>query len=199
MLACHLRPEARVRGSNTIECVAADIRSCAHRSGDTPPAAGSNEGYKNVRSCHVKGASTRDPSVSSVTLASKNALSPISAIHFTAPTLKTHFERRLFDCFVGNFVPLSVRPYLPKHHSLLSYHLQLGLFNPILMDAYLACACVHMASGTSHWEVKAMQYYNSVLRRLHQTIEVGDLNGDEDWLLLVAVCLCLFEVCLPDL
>lgn len=88
------------------------------------------------------------------------------------------------------------RPY--TDYGKFSYFLTLGLSYPILMDAYLATASIHLAATDPEKTVSAVQLYNSAIHDLQRMLNAGELDGNEDWLLLVSICLCLFEVCSPE-
>lgn len=77
----------------------------------------------------------------------------------------------------------------------MSYSIRLALFHPILMDVYLAVASIHLAAG-GHPEAmtSAIRLYNSAIRGLSRTIEAGESDGCEDWLMLASIGLCVFEV-----
>lgn len=64
------------------------------------------------------------------------------------------------------------------------------------MDVLLASAAIHLSAGQSDKQVQALKYYSSAVRMLRQKIDHSEIDGTEDWLVLVAVIFCLFEVCI---
>lgn len=63
------------------------------------------------------------------------------------------------------------------------------------MDVLLASAAIHLSAEQSDKQVQALKYYSSAVRMLQQKIARSEIDGTEDWVLLVAMILCLFEVC----
>jgi hypothetical protein len=62
------------------------------------------------------------------------------------------------------------------------------------MDALLACSAVRRAVLQPQFEAVATKHYLAAITTLREVIDSGDVNGTEDWLILIIFFLYFFEV-----
>ena len=62
------------------------------------------------------------------------------------------------------------------------------------MDVFLACSAIHLSGKQPRMQSIAMKHYSSAVTVLRKLIDGKDVDGTEDWLLIMAIFLCLFEV-----
>lgn len=105
-------------------------------------------------------------------------------------------EQLLFNLFRTQIIPLSVRAHATTvYHELFDMY-QTGFQNPIVMKMFLGIGALHLAiSGRTDSEIPlAMAYYNSAIKEISRIIDVGAVQGTEDWLMIAVVLMTLFEV-----
>lgn len=62
------------------------------------------------------------------------------------------------------------------------------------MDVLLAISAMHRSVKMPNYKPIAVQYYVSAISSLRTKVERKEVDGTEDWLLLMSLLLCLFEV-----
>jgi hypothetical protein len=109
---------------------------------------------------------------------------PASFLLGSQHTLLMHFVEH---CFIS-------RPYLNSGSTNDSWLLVIALHKPPLMDALLACSAVRLAVLQPQFEAVATKHYLAAITTLREVIDNGDVNGTEDWLILIIFFLYFFEV-----
>ncbi|KAJ9618336.1 hypothetical protein H2204_013067 [Knufia peltigerae] len=125
--------------------------------------------------------------------AKRPELLPLTLVTAQTPGLRTALDHSLFAYSIDKLLPLMARPYVHPDYERFSSHLTVALHEPIVMDVLLASAAIHLSAGQSDKQVQALKYYSSAVRMLRQKIDHSEIDGTEDWLVLVAVIFCLFE------
>lgn len=121
-------------------------------------------------------------------------LLPLTTVTARSPALRNTTDHNLFAYCIDKLLPLMARPYVHPEYKRFPYHLTIALHQPIVMDVLLASAAMHLSEGNPHRELQAFKYYSSAIHMLLQKIAGREVDGTEDWVLLVAMILCLFEV-----
>lgn len=122
-------------------------------------------------------------------------LLPLTLDTAQTPGLRTAADRNLFAYYIDKVLPVMARPYVHTDYERFSYQLTVALHEPILMDVLLASAATHLSAGNSDKQFQALKYYSSAVNKLRQKMAGSEIDGTEDWLVFVAMALCLFEVC----
>jgi Fungal specific transcription factor domain len=122
------------------------------------------------------------------------SLSHPNEIQEIYPSLSSPEQHSLFIHFINQFSPLLVRPHAHPGFADHSYIFSLALGVPALMDVFLACSAIHLSENHPRMESIAMKHYSSAVTVLRKLIDEKEVDGTEDWLLTMAIFLCLFEV-----
>ncbi|KAF4630823.1 hypothetical protein G7Y89_g7321 [Cudoniella acicularis] len=110
------------------------------------------------------------------------------------PGIKTCMDHYLCLYFRERFMAgvLRANAHLAFHDS--RHLIMVGAKASMTMRAFLATAAMHASWTNPKFRRVAMRYYNSVITGLRKVISDGEVNGDEDWLLLTTNFLVLFEI-----
>lgn len=73
-----------------------------------------------------------------------------------------------------------------------------GLQHPCLMDVFLACSAIHLSHTRPEMRAVAFSYYSSAVSNTRLQIERGQLDGSEEWLLILVCYLAIFERFQPE-
>jgi hypothetical protein len=63
-----------------------------------------------------------------------------------------------------------------------------------ITDLVLAIAAMHLSNKLGRYSRIATEYYVSALASLSAMVEKREVEGSEDWLMLMVILLCLYEV-----
>lgn len=64
-----------------------------------------------------------------------------------------------------------------------------------MTDLVLAISAMHLSNKLGRYTHIATEYYVSALGSLRSMVDGGEIEGSEDWLMLMVIMLCLYEVC----
>ena len=64
-----------------------------------------------------------------------------------------------------------------------------------ITDLVLAISAMHLSNKSGRYTRIATEYYVSALGSLRSMVDGGEVEGSEDWLMLMVTLLCLYEVC----
>jgi hypothetical protein len=110
------------------------------------------------------------------------------------PNIHTSIEHHLSLYLLKRLMPTLFRPHQHPGFGDFSSLVVAGAKTPAMMETFLAVAANHASWTNVKYKPVAIRYYNSVLGRLRETLNSGQLEGDEDWLLTTTNFLLLFEV-----
>lgn len=122
------------------------------------------------------------------------SLLPATTIMFKPPGVKSAIDYNLLAYYMDNFQSLMTRPHAHTGYGKLSYQFRIAFHQPVAMDILLACASSHLEATSPKSSSEAVRYYSSAIHGLQRDIAAGAINGSEDWLILVTLCLGIFEV-----
>lgn len=97
--------------------------------------------------------------------------------------------------FRDQFCGLIVRPHAHPAFSDPSYIMLTAMNVRCTMDVVLAVSALHLSVKNARFRRVSVEYYVSAIASLRTKVEGKDIDGTEDWLLLIVMLLCLFEVC----
>lgn len=110
------------------------------------------------------------------------------------PNIHTSMEHHLSLYLLKRYMTTLFSPH--QHPGFGNYYslVVAGAKTPVLMETFLAGAASHASWTNAKFKPVAIRYYNSVLGKLRETLNSGQLEGDEDWLMITTNFLHLFEV-----
>ncbi|KAJ5814803.1 hypothetical protein N7474_006580 [Penicillium riverlandense] len=96
-----------------------------------------------------------------------------------------------FRCYVSAMLPQLLIPGTPwaSGNDLIA----LGAQYPSVRDSFLACATLLLSNSGPPVPPDAVAYYSDAVRATRRMIQESRVKGTEDWLLLQALLLCIFE------
>lgn len=105
----------------------------------------------------------------------------------------TNEELQLFDAFTNGFM-VAISPQL-AHENLQpsSIVIPRGLNNPTLRSLFYSCGATYLSWNRQEYRLFAETQYRKCIHAIVTMAECNLLNGDEDWLLIIMVTLCLRE------
>lgn len=101
----------------------------------------------------------------------------------------------LFRYFASTMIPQLLIPGTPLASA--NELIPLAAQYPCVRDSFLACATLFLSNSDLPAPSHALTYYSDALRYTRRMIEQSRVKGTEDWLLLQALLLCIFEVSVP--
>lgn len=107
-------------------------------------------------------------------------------------TFHDRAQESLFTYFAESVLPHLLIPGTPRasRDDLLS----MGVAHPALLNSLLACAALYQSGSEERKTRDALRYYSNALGMTRAMIENSALEGTEDWLLVLTLTLCIFEV-----
>jgi hypothetical protein len=115
------------------------------------------------------------------------------------PNIHTSIEHHLSLHLLKRYMPALFRSHQHPGFGDYTSLVVAGAKNPTMMETFLAVAANHASWTNAKLKPVAIRYYNSVLSRLRETLNSGQVEGDEDWLMITTNFLLLFEVRQPCL
>jgi hypothetical protein len=113
-----------------------------------------------------------------------------------SPTFGTPIDQALFDYFASVVLP---QFYVPGSQLTCSDDLlSLGIQYRCILDIFLACSAMFLSHGHHNLLPHALHYYCDAVSRTREMIGKSDIQGTEDWLFVVTLFMCLFEVRIQD-
>jgi hypothetical protein len=104
-------------------------------------------------------------------------------------------EHVLYTYFNDRFTPLIVQAYAHPGFRLVSIRYLSELRKVrCIMDMVLAISAQHLAHTQSRFNRLSTEYYVSAITNLRTMVDKRELEGSEDWLLLMVMFFCIFEV-----
>lgn len=64
-----------------------------------------------------------------------------------------------------------------------------------IMDLVSAISAMHLSSKMTRYNRISTEYYVSSISSLRTMVDSREIEGSEDWLMLVVILFCLYEVC----
>lgn len=121
-----------------------------------------------------------------------NATTEIDVASHCLTTFHTRAQESLFAYFATSVLPQLLIPGTPRVacDDLLS----MGIACPPLMNSLLACAALFQTEAGERRTHNALKYYSNSLGMTRSMIENSTLEGTEDWLLVLTLIMCIFEV-----
>jgi hypothetical protein len=110
------------------------------------------------------------------------------------PNIHTSIEHHLSLHLVKGYMPTLFRPHQHPGFGDYTSLVVAGAKYPTMMETFLAVAANHASWTNAKFKPVAIRYYNSVIGRLRETLNSGQVEGDEDWLMITTNFLLLFEV-----
>lgn len=105
-------------------------------------------------------------------------------------------EHVLFTYFNEKFTPLIVQTNAHPGYRLGSLNQSSGLIRvKCVHELVLAIAAQHLAHIQSRFNRLSTEYYISAIANLRGMVDKREVEGSEDWLLLMVMFCCVFEVC----
>lgn len=102
----------------------------------------------------------------------------------------------LFRYFASTMLPQLLIPGTPLASG--NELIPLAAQYPCVRDSFLACATLFLSNSGLPTPSHALTYYSDALQYTRRMIEESKVKGTEDWLLLQALLLCIFEVSAPS-
>jgi hypothetical protein len=65
---------------------------------------------------------------------------------------------------------------------------------PMLMDTFLSCSAIFLSNEHSNLLPFALHHYSTAISSIRAKINDGSIDGTEDWLMVMTLFLCIFEV-----
>lgn len=118
----------------------------------------------------------------------------IKSLSYKYETVLSQEEYSLFTHFNEEFTRLLVRPHAHPGFRDHSYIVLSGLNVRCAMDVVLAVSALHLSAKQPKFKLVAIEYYLSAIAGLRAKVEEKIVDGTEDWLLVMVILLCLFEV-----
>lgn len=109
-------------------------------------------------------------------------------------TLQSPLARNLFDHFRFVLSPLLLRSHAHPIYLSSEWFLRGAVQNASLMHGLLACSAVHMSHLHPKYRLTAIEYYSQAVSATREKMERKELNGTEDWLIMLMVLSYLVEV-----
>lgn len=112
--------------------------------------------------------------------------------HGTKPDL--HLRHELFNYYATALCAMMIRSDAHPGFQDWTYTISQAFEHPCLMDTLLACSAIQLARKRPDMLQMAFGYYSSAVSNTRVKIEAGEIDGSEDWLLMMVCHLAIFEV-----
>lgn len=171
-----------------------DIKQSSHSSPDTSPPFSGLRGRPASRTPSAGSATDSDTGAPSTHCQLRLLPTTTTVAAYGSPSLRTATDYNLLAYYMAKVAPLMTRPYVHADYGNLSFQYTIALHQPIAMNVLLGCASNHLTATNSQDNAQAVRYYNSAIHELRRKIAQGEMDGSEDWLMLVTLSLGVFEV-----
>ncbi|GME82531.1 unnamed protein product [Ambrosiozyma monospora] len=105
----------------------------------------------------------------------------------------TEEDAFFYDVFVKGFMISCSPQFAHKDLQPGAVFIPPGTQNPILRSVFYACGAAFLCMRRNEMKRVAELKYQECLDKLYSFIDSGDINGNEHWLLVAILCLCLRE------
>jgi hypothetical protein len=169
----------------------------------SPKQAGGCSGLDFISENHASPSSSQDfnsMSTSAWTMndshASEYFVDPLILFRYEHPrSLDLHRQYVIFTHFSCTLMGDLLRPSVYTGFHDHTYIFSLALQYDCVMDIYLACIALYYSwKGTTDLIPTAWKYYSDATSAVAARMQEGSVEGNEDWLLILACFSCMFEV-----
>ncbi|KAH7319211.1 fungal-specific transcription factor domain-containing protein [Rhexocercosporidium sp. MPI-PUGE-AT-0058] len=108
-------------------------------------------------------------------------------------------EKLLFHHFSTCTLPTAIRRHAHPLYSTYQDVFQFGFERPDIMNVFLGIAALRISQNNKKCAIEATKFYNPSVNAVSRSIRAGEVNGTEEWLLVLIAFMVIFETSRFDL
>lgn len=119
---------------------------------------------------------------------------PYDQINWYPTNMAAGQDRLLFHHFSTCTLPRAIRAHAHPVYAAYKDVYQVGFQMPDVMNVFLGIAALRIGQNSRNSAIKATQLYIPSVNAVQRSIKDREVNGTEDWLLVVIAFMVVFEV-----